>query len=345
MNGTKCRADWMSGAHGMMVHYLPPMLYAKDGRVVEPLRMADEFDIEVFMDAFLSTGSQWLIFTAGQNSGLYNSPNSAIEKYAGPGHCPGRDLLLELATAVKAVGRRFIVYLPCEIRGNTTLQEGFGWTYGADPAENVFQTRWLEVISCWAKRLGPLLDGWWFDGAYEDNTPDLPASTLRLDEWYAAARSGNPDAAVAFNDGCYCGGKSEPHLPGMDYYAGEAEALHEGAVRYSRNWKFPVWYPHGKFCADGTTLRHVLLPVDAFWWHATEANSEFAGSPYHKRDEVKKEVMESPLYEAAYLREFRDSWCGLGAAVTFNAGIYMDGSLGDETLKLFAAMSKCHGCH
>ena len=114
------RADWMAGKRGMMVHWL----FGEPGRIDY---YANGFDINKFMADFDATKSDYLVFTIGQNAGVYASPNSKITGYAGEGHCPTRDLVGEIAAAVHARGKKFIAYLPCELNANTTLHEGFGW--------------------------------------------------------------------------------------------------------------------------------------------------------------------------------------------------------------------------
>ena len=72
------RVHWLKGKYGVMVHWLFPTYKNND---IDSL--ANAFDIDLFMRDFEATGADWLIFTVGQNTGTYASPNSVIDKYCG----------------------------------------------------------------------------------------------------------------------------------------------------------------------------------------------------------------------------------------------------------------------
>jgi len=119
------------------------------------------------MADFQRSRADWLIFTIGQNTGYYASPNAILDRLAGPGHAPRRDLVLEIATRVKALGRRFIAYLPCEVCGQSdAIKQSFAWNTREGTGQEEFQRRYTEFLKEYALRLGHKLDGWWFDGAY-----------------------------------------------------------------------------------------------------------------------------------------------------------------------------------
>ena len=83
------RVQWMKGKYGIMVHWLYPYFGGDVDEIV------GGFNIDTFMSDFESSGAEWLIFTAGQNTGAYCSPNKALEMYCGESHTPKkRDLLL-----------------------------------------------------------------------------------------------------------------------------------------------------------------------------------------------------------------------------------------------------------
>ena len=121
------------------------------------------------MKDFDRSGAEWLIFTIGQNTGTYARPNSVIDSLAGKGHTPKRDLVLEIAKAVKKRGKRFIAYLPCEIRKNESLLKGFAWNPELNTDQAEFQRLYLKAVREWAVRFGKNLDGWWFDGCYSNH--------------------------------------------------------------------------------------------------------------------------------------------------------------------------------
>ena len=322
----KLRAEWMSGHYGLMIHYLPPMLYGRDGNRIGDLdRTVEQFDVEAFVTNFVRTGAEWLIFTLGQNSGLYNAPNPVIDRYAGKGHTPRRNLAKEIASALKSRGKRFIAYLPCELNANISLHRGFAWNEESGTPQSEFQRRWCEVIEFWAEDFGGLLDGWWFDGCY--SWEQFRNTFMEWNKWYPAARAGNSEAIVTFNHGVV-----SPPLPilladnGFDYFAGEVAQLWGGLPRLGRLLR---GFEPEESTLPGypQTLWHLLFPIDAFWWHMAAVPGEYRSY----RPAVSGGEMERPIYEDTQLFNVMQSFCGRGGGVTLNVGVFADGSIGTET--------------
>ncbi|MBM3477564.1 MAG: hypothetical protein FJX75_30210, partial [Armatimonadetes bacterium] len=93
------RAAWLAeGSYGLMVHYLiSPPGDTPEARTAEFDRIVNGFDLDAFIEQFESTGADWLIFTIGQNTGYYCSPNEWLDARL-PGHTSRRDLILQIAT-------------------------------------------------------------------------------------------------------------------------------------------------------------------------------------------------------------------------------------------------------
>lgn len=343
------RTFWMSGHYGLMVHWIYPSLMPEEGERATSLDEAvDQFHLERFLHDFAATGADWLIFTFGQNSGYYASPNAVIDRLVGPGHCSQRDLVLEIARAVHGLGKRFIAYLPCEVVGNLALHQGFAWNTeeGTDQAE--FQRRYLLAIREWAERFGPLMDGWWFDGCYE--WPIFHSRTMDWPAWFDATRAGNPDRVVAFNDGSLCNGLTQPLTPEQDYLSGETEVLVDGRIRLGRPETpqllaygalarctpepIPTFLPESRFVPGTRCQWHSLLPIDCFWGHGNGYADWLPADRYHFLDPgLTAAPMEPPLYSDDELSGFLGNCLGAGGAVTMNVGIYQEGHLGVETVR------------
>ena len=154
------RSEWMKGKYGIMVHWLTPNFdTTKENKSPLPEKgvfkidlneAVNGFNVNRFMKDFDQSGAEWLIFTIGQNTGTYASPNSVIDSLAGKGHTPKRDLVLEIAKAVKKRGKRFIAYLPCEIRVNESLIKGFAWNTELNTDQAEFQRLYLKAVREWA---------------------------------------------------------------------------------------------------------------------------------------------------------------------------------------------------
>ena len=81
------RSSWMSGKAGIMIHYLPPCAEGPNGEKYTSVDdSVDSFDIPAFIERFKKLNAEWLIFTIGQNTGLYNAPNKTLEAQVGPEH-------------------------------------------------------------------------------------------------------------------------------------------------------------------------------------------------------------------------------------------------------------------
>jgi hypothetical protein len=229
--------DWFHDARwGVMTHYLgaPPSSPGGAELTAEAWnRQVDGFDVNRFADQIASTGAQYLLFTIGQNSGHYCSPNATYDRIVGirPSKCAHRDLIADLAKALSARKIRLMVYLPSGAPGaDWVARKKLGWHSGKRdrwqlPGEPVggrlaaFQRNWEAVIREWSVRWGRGVAGWWVDGCYFadqmyrfDDEPNF-ASFAR------AMKAGNPQAIVAFNPGVKI--PVIAHTKYDDYSAGE----------------------------------------------------------------------------------------------------------------------------
>jgi hypothetical protein len=303
-------------SYGMMVHWIAPGPAPEGGEWIQDLnRAVNRFDLDRFMSQFSESGADWLIFTIGQNTACYASPNRHLDRWAGPGHCSERDLVLEIAERVHHRGKRFIGYLPSEVNAPTALHSAFAWN-PKDQSE--FQKRYTEFIREYAERYGKRLSGWWFDGCYTWDV--FPNSTYDWPLWTDAARAGNPDAAVAFNDGSFCIGKTRPVTSYQDYLSGEVSALREGKICLGDK-NAPQYLPKSRF-VEGTECQwHALVPIDCFWGHSVPG------------------PMEPPKYSDEDLFGFVKNCKAVGGAVTLNVGIYQEGPIGEKTLAQLRRLS------
>lgn len=310
----------MSGHWGLMVHWIAPGPARESGAYLSDFnRAVDAFNVERFLEQFARSGAGWLIFTIGQNTGYYSSPNATLDGFAGPGHCSQRDLVLELARGVNALGKRFIAYLPAEIKAPTQLHAPFAWN-PADQSE--YERRYTAFIREYSLRLGRLNAGWWYDGCY--NWKAFRQAQRHWDLWCDASRAGNPDSAIAFNDGSYCCGLERPITPLQDYLSGEIWELHNDRIVSGNPDEGPVNFrrPTGRF-VEGTDCQwHGLLPIDCAWGY-----NEPASGP-----------MDPPKYFDHHLFSFVRHCTRVGGAVTLNVGIYQEGHMPEATLQQLGRM-------
>ena len=211
--------DWFCQARfGLMTHYLGAPPSTAGGAEVDAEawnKQVDAFDVAGLVEQVASTGAGYLLFTLGQNSGHYCSPNATYDRLVGitPSKCSRRDLVAELAKALKPRGVRLLVYLPSGApAADPVARKKLGWRWGQPggwqlPGEPVggrlaeFQRNWEAIIREWSLRWGKDVAGWWLDGCY------FPDQMYRFNDepnfasFAAALKAGNPDGIVAFNPG------------------------------------------------------------------------------------------------------------------------------------------------
>lgn len=299
--------DWMQqGPFGLMVHWLSDIAPPPGGRAFDDWNdMVDAFPVDQFCDQVAATGVGWLIWPFGQNTGRYCSPNACLEALV-PGCCSRRDLFREIAEGITQRDMRMLAYLPSAVRRQSDkVRAALGWDL--DPNDKrEFQRRYAGVVREWSQTMGPLISGWWFDGAYEGPRTDFTYDSSRFDipEWGEAVRAGNPASIYALNPGA---NTFQYVSEDEGYLAGEANDLR---VRPGR----PL---------IGDKQWHALTWIDCFWMHKDP------GSP-----------IDAPRYFDAELHAYLDACHRNGGAVTLNIGIYNDGSMPEASLAQVTRMAE-----
>jgi len=342
--GNPKRAEWMSkGTFGMMTHFLinPDVneadatnikTTAEGDKVLIPLyvgetpndprktanfnKIIDNFDIKLYMKQFEQTRADWLIFTIVQNTGYWNSSNKVVDSVL-PGRTPKRDLVLEIAKAVKARGKHFIVYIPGNI---FYINDGSG-----------FYNTWEKILRDYSLKLGKNCDGWWVDGC---DPAVLNGETG--DNWARAMRAGNPNSAIAMSMGPYIDGNLKNLSKVNDYFPGEVHFVEDGFIRkdpmfndifLDKNGRVRVKYQAPQFFVpkekiiDGTLL-HALVPLDLTF-----------------NPGILEEWVQFPTNDMIKLAH---SFSDVGGGVTFNVPVTKTGKIPTESLNKLIAIGKSY---
>ena len=204
--------DWFRDAkYGVFMHFLPGD--------PEGLALVEQFDVEALAGQLEKAGAKYFIITLGQNSGYFNSPNAAYNRFTGYApseRCAKRDLPLDLYRALQPKGIKLMLHLPCQVPNqDARAQKAFGLREGKQdqPIDLEFAKKWAEVIQEWSERYGNKVSGWWFDGAYEH----VQFNEAIAQVYAQAVKRGNPKAIVTFNPGV----KVIHYTKAEDYTAGE----------------------------------------------------------------------------------------------------------------------------
>jgi len=225
--------DWFKDAgYGIMVHYLKPVIVPEGGSR-EWNDAVNSFDVERFASQANQANAGFVMFTLGQNSGYYCSPNAAFDSIVGtkPGElCSVRDLPMELMKALQKYNIPLILYLPANPPvSNKLVSEKFHYPYGRDSATSQYNQAILEdMIREWSMRYGEGVKGWWFDGLYKWNNILSTRMDMSLDHNISthtlAAKAGNKNSIVTYNYGF---GKIQVNTPYCDYSSGEKRTIDE----------------------------------------------------------------------------------------------------------------------
>jgi hypothetical protein len=312
-NGTvkskaKGKADWMRGNWGLMVHWiLPgPSSYAKSyNPTIE--QAEKEFDVDRFISQIKKTKCSWLIFTIGQNTGIYSIKSKIIDNALGVKYEDRFDLTKNIAQKIKQIDRRFICYVPGELEKVELLQKKFLW--GISLTE--FQERYTDFLAEIGESLGKLCDGWWIDGCYDNAW--LSNKDRNWPLWADKLRIGNSKRAIAFNDGSFLNGIPQPLYADQDFLAGEA-------IGADINGPYTGFLPNKIVRFDDVSLPrncvpHVLFPLDedGKWVHQSE------------------KMIEPPKYSVFQIQRMLDNARRAEFGVTFNVAIYKEGYISEQT--------------
>ncbi len=293
------RAEWFKDAKfGVFIHFL--------GGGPEWAEQVNAFDVDQLAKQIEETKAGYLIFTLGQNSGYYCSPNAAYEKYAGykiGERCPARDLPMEIADKLLKRGVRMMLYLPSRSpQTDKQAMAGLHDVHQSKPAPQEFTKRWSDVIREWSLRYKEKAAGWWFDGAYNSEGWDDLSKDYNWKTWAAACRAGNPDSILAFNRGANLEIAFIKQTDEQDYTAGERTLFDA----------MPQTYP----------------APEPLQWHLLS----FLGSNWGKKD--------GPTNSDQYMIDYIKKVNSMGGVVSIDVGINADGGIYQPHLDQLKAIGK-----
>ena len=159
-------------------------------------QQAQDFHIPSFVAMVKNTGADYVIWSFSWWGFKPDMPVPTLDAVIGNGsYTAQRNLIAELATALKAEGIRFMLYY------HTGSEEAGWWSLQNVPStfstrgtgdRSVFFDNWSAVVSDIGSALGTNLDGFFFD----DGMIYYPA---RFEELQAFARTGNPNRLISWN--------------------------------------------------------------------------------------------------------------------------------------------------
>jgi F5/8 type C domain len=287
--------------YGLFIHYLnsnpnPPHPGGIDNGLWDVT--VNSFQIDRFVGDLKRTGAAYVIFTIGQTSENFASPNAVLEQAAAIAYNrpdlnhPGaftsrRDLIGELAVRLEQEGIAFYPYLPAS--------SWYGFANGLS---------WVtpRIVEEYARRWGTAVDGWWFDGCYPSlsglfKTPSLAKQST--DSLIAAAKLGNAKAVV------FCNSESGTRL---------VHSENQGAIGGEEDFFHRL--PDGELLFESQRIR----------WHVASYLGSNWGAPDLKRY--------AQFFGKTYLPRYIKRVSDLGGAVSVDMAVTADGALIGEQLEV-----------
>jgi hypothetical protein len=168
-------------------------------------QFVDGFDVNGFADQMAEGKVGWVMFCIDDHYFAWPcAPNQTFSRYTGyaPGDkCSRRDLILDLATALKAKDIKLICYFAGLNGGMKEPQIYHGLADDGNPktAPSVeCRKRRIEVLKEYVDRYGDQIAGWWFDGMEPNSYQAQPNDWRTID---TVVHAGNPRSVIAFSWG------------------------------------------------------------------------------------------------------------------------------------------------
>lgn len=265
--------NWLQKVNwGIICHYLAAPASTADAQNLTANKWnqrINNFKVDTLIENVLRAKADYFIITIGQNSGFYISPNATYDSIVEreESHCSKRDLMGEIAEGLYAENIPVIAYLPSHApSGDIFAVKSLGCIPNWDPSKwqlyrelytsdseiddrlTRFQNNWEAVIREWSERWGNKIQGWWFDGCYYAKTMYENNDAPNFNSFAGAARSGNPNAIVTFNQGASLPIEIKTEVE--DYTAGEVTE------------NFPV-----NFEITPNKKLHIMTYLSEFWGH------------------------------------------------------------------------------
>lgn len=297
--------DWLAKCrYGIGVHWTAQTV-PRHGEPLPFQQAVDAFKLKEFVDQVRYAGADYVLFTACHALQMMPAPHPVIDKIL-PGRTCKRDLIGEMADALAVHGLPLIVYWnhSCNHAQDRHWEQAVGY-HGSD--KNIFAKNLMEIVAWMGDRYRAKIKAWWFDspysldprGPHNSITTDLAGFQFPWERFTVAAKTGYSARLVTYNPGV---AKTFLYTTHQDYWSGELV-----------NLKTP---PTGRYLENG---------LQWFGWTCMD----FRAWVHTKKDtEIPK-----PLYPDEELTTFVRTCNSHQAPMTFNVGIYQDGSMAEASVE------------
>lgn len=279
----------------------------------------ERFDVPAFVGQVREAGAGHVMITATHKYHWLPGPNAEVDRIL-PGRTCKRDLLMELADALLAIGVPLMVYYnhgtltdPAHAPGlvqDPEWQEAVGSRL---PDRARYYDNYCRVLAWMGEHYREKIIAYWFDSAMEHmRYPDTP-----WERFAAASKAGFADRLISYNTGVF---SQYSCTECEDYWAGELNGIN--------------FYPNFATTRVGAppipALTAAGLPYYAFCtWRAYDPYFQRAEWGIHQHNAAQSWPVIDPAAVAHFLKTFRT----IGGAVTFNVLCSQDGSIIDADMQ------------
>lgn len=312
----RANTDWLARCrYGIGVHWTAQSV-PRHGPPLPFQEAVEAFRVDKFVERLVYAGADYLLFTSTHALQMLPAPHPVIERIL-PGRTCKRDLIAELADALAAHGMPLLVYYnhSCNSKNDPPWEQAVGYH---DRKKDRFAENLLEIIGWMSDRYQEKIKAWWFDspysldarGPHHSVTTDMTGFQFPWERFTGAAKRGFSNRLVTYNAGV---AQTFLYTPHQDYWAGELV-----------NLKTPA---PSRFLPNGLQWFGWTCLEDRAWVH-------------HKLDrEIPK-----PLYSDEEVVSYVRTCNSHQAPMTFNVGIYQDGTMAPASVeqlhRLGAALGK-----
>ncbi len=301
----RANTDWLAKCRfGIGVHWTAQTV-PRSGPPKPFQKAVSGFDLDGFVKAVEHTGADYVLFTATHALQMLPAPHPVLDRIL-PGRTSKRDLIRELADALAAKGKHLLVYYnhSCNHKQDAEWEKAVG--YHA-PNKERFAQNLMDIISNMGERYKEKIKAWWFDSPYSVDprgphnsvTTDMSGFRFPWEKFTEVAKTGYPQRLVTYNAGV---AKTFLYTTHQDYWAGELVNLNTP--------------PKNRYLDNGLQWFGWTCIEDRRW---VQSRLDTPISP--------------PLYSDEQVIDFVRTCNKHMAPMTFNVGIYQDGTMASASVK------------
>ena len=224
MSYVKANTNWLASCrYGIGVHWTAQTTPCR-GNPLPFQDSVESFNMTIFIEAILESGTDYLIFTATHALQMIPAPHPVLDEISKGRTCQ-RDLIDEIATNLSKHGIHLILYYnhSCNNRDDPQWEQAVG--YHA-PSKDRFTGNLFDIVEWMGRKYKDKIKAWWFDspysldtkGPHNSVTTDMTGFQFPWEKFTEIAKSGFPDRLVTYNAGV---NQMYLYTTHQDYWAGE----------------------------------------------------------------------------------------------------------------------------